>query len=120
MKYVPSLPPPRIIGLGDNLTLTGPAALKAAKVVQPRSLPPLVVPPHGRLGPERDAEREVSPEPAGEAPERRHDAHAQGERRTYCRRVWHLPVLIELRAELERRRHKQRAVDPTEHIDIQA
>lgn len=108
MKYVPSLPPPRITGVWDRLTVSGLAAVKAAKAVQPRTLPPLVVPPHGHH------------EPPREPTERRHDTHPQGERRTYCRRVRHLPVLAELRSGLERRRHNQRAGDPTEHIDVEA
>ncbi|MFZ3017689.1 MAG: hypothetical protein WA056_04410 [Gallionella sp.] len=120
MKYVPSLPPPRITGVGESLTVSGPAAVKAAKPVRSRTLPPLVVEPHERREPERELVREASQEPARESTERRQDAQTQGERRTYCRRLRRLPVLFELRAGLERRRHKQRTGDQTEHIDIEA
>ena len=120
MKYVPSLPPPRVTGVGDSLALSGPAAVKAAKPVQSRTLPPLVVEPHERHEAEREPAREALREPALESVERRQDAYTQGERRTYCRRLRRLPVLFELRAGLERRRHKQRMGDQTEHIDIEA
>jgi hypothetical protein len=61
-----------------------------------------------------------------EQPQQRHEAqitqekrHAvQAERRTYCRRIEHLPVLVELRAGLVRRRRNQRASDPMEHVDL--
>jgi hypothetical protein len=100
------------------LTVSGPAAVKAAKPVRSRTLPPLVVEPHERHEPE--PAREALQEPARESAERRQDAQTQGERRTYCRRLRRLPVLFELRAGLERRRHKQRVGDQTEHIDIEA
>lgn len=90
------------------MTIFGPAGVKAAKPVQQRTLQPLLVPPREQY------------EPAGEVAERRHDRHPQGERRTYCRRSRRQPVLVELRAGLERRRHNQRAKDPTEHVDIEA
>jgi hypothetical protein len=89
------------------MTVYGLTSVKAAKIVQPRTLQPLVTPPHERS------------EPQGEA-ERWHERNPQGERRTYCRRSRHLPVLAELRSGLERRRHNQRAEDPTEHVDIEA
>ncbi len=108
MKFVPSLPPPDVAGLRDRMTIFGLASVKAAKPVQPRTLPPLVVPPRERH------------EPADEVGERRRDHHSQGERRTYCRRIQHQPVLAELRSGVERRRHNQRAEDPTEHVDIEA
>ena len=50
-------------------------------------------------------------------PERRHGEPLREERRTYCRRIKHQPVLEELRSSEERRRHKQRGTDITEHID---
>jgi hypothetical protein len=39
------------------------------------------------------------------------------DRRKVCRRVNHLPVLIELRSGVERRRHNLLDGDATEHID---
>lgn len=108
MQYVPSIPPPGAPAAGDRMKVYGLTAVKAAKPVQPRTLPPLVTPPHERN------------EPLGEEAERRHERHPQGERRIYCRRSRHQPVLVELRSGLERRHHNQRAEDPTEHIDIEA
>lgn len=39
------------------------------------------------------------------------------ERRKYCRRILHLPVLEELRSGLDRRHHHIRVSDFAEHID---
>lgn len=50
-------------------------------------------------------------------PERRHREPLQEERRTYCRRFEHLPVLEELRSGIDRRKHKQREGDAAEHVD---
>ena len=74
--------------------------------VQQRTLPPLVV-QHQSPVPVKPAEQQ----------ERRIEASFQGERRTYCRRIEHLPILVELRSELERRRHNLRTDDTTEHVD---
>lgn len=81
------------------------AAVKAAQPVQSRTLPPLLVQPHTQHSPQEA--------------ERRHDPHQQGERRIYCRRLQHLPVLVELRSGLDRRHHSQREGDPIEHVDIE-
>ncbi len=107
MKYVPSLPPV-VKGERDELDVYAMARVKAAKPVQARSLAPLVAPPH--------ATPETSPY-LDEPLERRRDRHAQGERRTYCRRVEHLPVLVELRSGLDRRHHTRRRGDVTDHVD---
>jgi len=111
MKYVPSLPPP-VSGPGAGTEVEALARVRRARPVQERTLPPLVVRPH--------AQHEVPAEGAGEEQERRHDAHAHGERRMYCRRTEHRPVLIELRSGRERRRHNQRKGDMTDHIDVEA
>lgn len=108
MKFVPSLPPPGAPAVRDRVTVYGPASVKAAKAVQSRTLPPLVVVPHERS------------EPQGGEAERQRERNPLGERRTYCRRLRRQPVLAELRAGLERRHRKQRAEDPTDHIDIEA
>lgn len=110
MQYVPSLTPP------VTAPETGPevkalAGVKRAKPVQARTLPPLVVQPHARY--------EAPPEAAGNE-EKRHDPHVYGERRTYCRRIEHLPILVELRSGIDRRRHNQRAGDIAEHVDVKA
>ena len=110
MKYVPSLPPSATVPeTGPEVTAL--AGIKRVKPVQARTLPPLVVQPHTRY--------EAPPGIAGQE-EKRHDPHVHGERRTYCRRIEHLPVLVEFRSGGERRRHNQRADDTTEHVDIEA
>jgi len=65
------------------------------------------------------ARHETLVEVAGEE-EERHEPRAQGERRSYCRRIEYVPVLIELRSGKDRRRHNQRAGDPMEHVDVNA
>jgi hypothetical protein len=107
MKIVPSLPP-LITVAKAGLEVEALAPVKAAKPVQPRTLPPLVVQPR--------AQPHASPDIAGQA-ERRHDVQVHGERRTYCRRIEHLPMPVELRAGYDRRRHNQRGDDMMDHVD---
>jgi hypothetical protein len=109
MKFVSSLPPATAF-TKDELEVEGLAPVKAAKPVQPRSLPPLVVQPHIR------SKAKASPG-ITEQQEKRHDVHVHGERRTYCRRTELLPVLVDLRSGFDRRRHNQRKDDITEHVD---
>ena len=108
MKYVPSLPPP-VTGVGAGLEVKALAGIKRVKPVQARTLPPLVVQPHTR---------HETPAVTAKKEEKRHDPHVHGERRIYCRRIEHLPILVELRSGMERRRHNQRADDITEHVDV--
>lgn len=110
MKIVPSDTPPVSVAR-DELQVRALTAVKPVKPVQPRTLVPLVVQPHG-------AAHEYV-EAAGQ-PDKRHDVALHGERRTYCRRVQHLPILLELRSGLDRRRHSQRGDDMHEHVDIEA
>jgi len=107
MKIVPSLPPATAV-TKHEFEVEALAAVKAAKPVQPRTLPPLVVQPRARP--------KASPD-IPERQQRRHDAGIHGERRTYCRRIEHLPALLELRSGFERRRHNQRGDDMTGHVD---
>jgi hypothetical protein len=109
MKYVPSLPPPAG-GLEKRREVQALTRVKPARPVQSRTLPPQVIQP--RREPQEIASK------AAEELERREPARE--ERRKYCRRVSHQTMLEELRSGLERRRHKQRKRDPTEHIDEQA
>lgn len=116
MKYVPSLPPPAT-GAEIGLEVKALAGVQRAKPVEARTLPPLVVQPHAR--------HVVPPEVAGKEEaagkeEKRHDPHAYGERRLYCRRLERLPMLVELRSGISRRRHNQRTSDITEHVDVKA
>jgi hypothetical protein len=106
MKYVPSLPPP-LTGAVDRYEWRALPRVQATHPVQPRSLPPLVF----------QRRRREPLRAAVEQPERRHDPHVNGERRSYCRRTEHLPVLLELRSGIDRRRHAQRATDHAEHVD---
>ncbi|MDO8464289.1 MAG: hypothetical protein Q7S46_03410 [Gallionella sp.] len=107
MRIAPDLPPPIIIDK-DNLGVKALARIKPVKPVQARTLPPLVTEQHSRL---------ETPSDLTEPQEKRHDTHVHGERRTYCRRIEHLPILVELRSVTDRRRHKQRGDDETEHVD---
>ena len=106
MRFVPSLPPPITVAK-ESLKLKALARVKPVRPVQAHTQPPLVVQRHVRS--------EV-PDHTGQQ-ERRHDASFQGERRTYCRRIEHLPILVELRSGIDRRRQKQRGADLTEHVD---
>jgi hypothetical protein len=106
MQFVPIIPRPRNL-LEERLEVKRLAAVKAAKPVQPRTLPPLVA--YAHAAPPRD---QAQPE------ERR--APLQEERRSYCRRITHLPVLEELRSAIYRRKNTQRETDQAEHIDVEA
>ena len=108
MKYVPSLPPP-VTGAGAGLAVKAVAGIRRVKPVQVRTSPPLAAQPHAR--------REVSSEAVAKQ-EKRHDPLVHGERRIYCRRIEHLPTLVELRLGTDRRRHNQRIDDTTEHVDV--
>lgn len=106
MQFVPIIPAPRNL-LEERLEVKRLAAVKAAKPVQPRTLPPLLSYSH-------EAPHREHPE------QERRQAAQREERRSYCRRVQHLPVLIELRSAIDRRKHAQRSTDRPEHIDIEA
>lgn len=106
MQFVPIIPRPRNL-LEERLEVKRLAAVKAAKPVQPRTLPPLVSYAH-----------EAPPREQELTEDRR--APLQEERRSYCRRVKHLPVLEELRSAIDRRKNPQRSSDLAEHIDIEA
>jgi len=107
MKIVPSLAP-TIAVTKDDSEVEALTAVKAVKPVQPRTLPPLVVQPRARP--------KASPD-ITEQQDRRLDVHVHRERRIYCRRIEHLPVLVEMRSGFDRRRHNQRGDDMTEHVD---
>lgn len=110
MKYVPSLPP-SATGVADRWAINGVPGIKTVKPVQERTLPPLVSHPQRAL-------HETSSGSIDEI-ERRHEKPFQ-ERRIYCRRVAHQPILEELRSEVERRRDRQRGGDMMDHIDEEA
>lgn len=105
MKFVPSLPPLGPPAAIDRMPVSGVAAIKPTRPVQPRTLIPLVTPQHDPNEPLRGDEY-------------RHDPLLHGDRRTYCRRCLHIPVLVDLRSGIERRHNNRREGDPTEHIDL--
>ena len=106
MKYVSDFPPPAsgVVAALEVNTLVG---VKRVKPVDALTLP--LTQPHTI----NEAPLDVAMDE-----EKRHDPHLHGERRTYCRRIEHLPILVELRSGIVRRRHNQRASDLTEHIDL--
>jgi hypothetical protein len=106
MKFVPNLPPVTA-ATKDELEVDALAAVKPAKPVQPRTLPPLIVQPRTR--------HQALPDITGQ--QNPHDVRVHGERRIYCRRIEHLPVMADLRSGSDRRRHNQRGDDMTEHVD---
>lgn len=104
MRFVPSI---QITTAGSEARqVKGLSAAYAVKPVYPR--------PHST----------VYVEPA-----EHHEAHATDsqnqrsplleDRRKACRRVSHLPVLVELRSGIDRRHHTLREGDVAEHIDIE-
>jgi hypothetical protein len=111
MQFVPINPSQRTF-LEDMLEVKRLAAVRAARPVQQRTLPPLLVLP-------RAAQQQENLEQESQQQERRH-AVVREERRKYCRRVQHLPVLVELRSAIDRRKNAQRKTDWAEHIDVEA
>jgi hypothetical protein len=111
MKYVPSFPPV-VTGVADSLDAHALSPVKPVKLVQQRTLPPLVV--------HRQMHFDAAPVEVAKRQERRNDPHLQGERRTYCRRFDHPSLLAELRSRMERRRRTQRKSDMAEHVDEEA
>lgn len=110
MRYVPSIRTPLVIAK-EGLRVQALDRIRAAKLVRERTLPPLLV--HHPI----QLEKTFVP---GVSEDMRHAPQLHGERRIQCRRIEHRPILVELRSEIERRRHKQRAKDKTEHIDVEA
>lgn len=106
MQLVPIIPQPRV-GVEESLEVTGVAAVKSAKPVVERTLPPLLSYAH-KLPP-------YTP-PQISQHEKRQVTQLQ-DRRLVCRRIHHLPILQELRSVIDRRRHKKRSTDYQFHID---
>jgi hypothetical protein len=111
MRYVPNLPPP-LTAPEETGELHALAAVKPVKPVQQRTLVPIVK--------QRFAEREPTEggqiAPTGSEIERRTGA----DRRTYCRRIQHQPVLLDLRPGVDRRHRSQRKTDIATSIDEEA
>jgi hypothetical protein len=110
MRYVPSLPPPTLTGIGTR-EVRGVMRTRPIRPTRIRDHPEVVV----DLGEMHEPLPEAVPVPAVE-----HRTIHPEERRVVCRRVSHQPVLLDLRSGIDRRRHNLRGTDLTEHIDEEA
>ena len=105
MRYVPSIQ--STTASPTTRQVKGLSAAQAVKPVFPREQ--LVLPyaePHS-----------VHQELVHPVRQQEHRAVPFEDRRKACRRVSHLPVLVELRSGIDRRRRNLREGDITEHID---
>lgn len=109
MQLVPIIPQPEV-GVKESLEVTGVAALKPAKPVMERTLPPGATYAH-----EKSAQT-----PAEGAQHKVHMIARRGERRLVCRRSQHQDILQELRSAVDRRRKQLRKTDLPLHVDEQA
>lgn len=108
MRYVPSLPPPTLTGIGTR---------EVRGVMRSRPIRPVRILSHPEAGVDIGAPHEPRPEAPAPVPAVEHRTVHPEERRVACRRVGHRPALLDLRSGLDRRHRKLRASDPTEHID---
>lgn len=112
MQYIQNLPlPPSVKGLEDINEVTKLTEIKPVKSVPERTQPSLVFRPFTRSEHQHNLIKPL---------ERRNAETHLGERRTICRRIKIQPLLKELRSKVDRRHHKQRKTDITEHIDEDA
>lgn len=105
MRYVSSIPP--LPTSPNTRQVNALSAIHAVKAV----LPPERAVPYVEL----HTAYQESAVPVIEQPQQR-DIPTE-DRRKYCRRVSHLPVLEELRSGIDRRHHNVRDGDVVEHID---
>jgi len=104
MRYVSSIPPP---AKSPNTTQVGGlTAIRSVKAVQllEQAVPGVI-------------QQTVQQEAARLEELQRRSEGQFVDRRKVCRRVTQLPVLVELRSGVERRRRSQREGDPVDHID---
>lgn len=111
MRYVPSLPPP-LTAPEDTGELQALAAVNPAKPVRQRTLVPMVK--------QNFAQREPAEAAQLAPPASQIERRAGADRRVYCRRVQHQPVLLDLRPGVDRRRRSQRKTDIATSIDEEA
>ncbi len=109
MQFVPIITQPKT-GVEKKLEVAGIAAVKAPKLVEARTLPPLVSHTH-----ERAEQKYVEKNQHKEQLMIR-----QEDRRSICRRLQHQTIMEELRSSIDRRRHQQRKTDVQLHIDEEA
>ncbi len=110
MRYVPSLPPPTLTGIGTR---------EVRGVMRTRPIRPTRILSHPEAAVDLGEKHEPRPAVVPAPPVEHRTVHPE-ERRVLCRRVGHQPVLFDLRAGLDRRRHNLRGTDLTEHIDEEA
>jgi len=106
MQLVPIIPQPKV-GVEESLEVQGITAVKRAKPVQERTLPPLVTQ-------SREPPSQLVFEVYGEEGPQRTQLP---ERRFICRRFHHLSILEELRSAIDRRKRDQRGAGFLLHID---
>lgn len=109
MQLVP-ITPQQKIGVETSLEVTGGAAVKPAKPVIDRALPPLLTYAHEQ--PDR-VSSEITPH-------EKRQLIQQADRRIVCPRFQHLPILEKPRLAIDIPRHKQRSTDYRLHIDEEA
>lgn len=105
MRYAPSLPPATTAT--EPRQVASLIGIRAVKPVQTRAQPEV----------ESATAREETMRHIEE--QQRRNLPPQ-DRRTYCRRVQNLPVLVELRSGVERRRHNLFESGSDEHVDVEA
>lgn len=104
MRYVSSIPPPT--KSPNTRQVGGLTAIRSVKAVQ---LLEQTVP---------NVERQAVQQEAVRLAEQQRRSEGQFvDRRKVCRRVAQMPVLVELRSGVERRRRSQRDGDMVDHID---
>lgn len=109
MQYIQNLPlPPSLKGLEDTNEVKKLIEIEPVKPAPERIQPFLVF---------RPFTRSEHPNNLIKPLERRNTEPHLGERRKICRRIKTQPLLKELRSKVDRRHHKQRKTDITEHID---
>lgn len=108
MRFVSSLPP--VTSPPGNREVKRVFGVRAVRPVATQEKPVEEV---GRYAHQQNPE-EALPQSSGE-----HRHEGLPDRRKYCRRINHFPVLFDLRSGVERRRHHQRERDAVEHIDEQ-
>lgn len=110
MRYISNIPFP--VSPATNNTLRQVAGIRAAKRVVARH--------KGAVEVQQQLVYKISPEASANAKKRRAERGAVSaeERRKNARRQHDQPVLLELRSDIDQRRHHLRDGDTIEHIDI--
>jgi hypothetical protein len=109
---VESLPPAE--PADDLYAIRRRQPVPAPSRVAPRTLPPLIIPaPHAHVPEEEEVDREAGIPVTWQPGERR-----EGEdRRRLCRRITHVPALLDTRSGEDRRHRARREDDPIIGVD---